>query len=426
MSKIEHIHARQILDSRGNPTVEAEVSLVDGSVGRASVPSGASTGSREVHELRDGGTAYAGKGVLQAVENARTAIADTIKGIDASDQAKVDKELIEIDGTKDKSRLGANAILAVSLATAKAQAQSEGLPFFKYIATLSRLERTPLLPVPMCNLINGGRHATQSADIQEFMVLPIGAGSFTKAIQMSAEIFHTLRDMLHERGYATTVGDEGGYAPSLTNGSEEALSFLVEAIEKAGYVPGQDVTCGIDVAASELFDKGVYTFMQEGKTRDTEAMIEYLASLTESFPLVSIEDGLHEDDWVGWKKMAERFDGSIQLVGDDFLVTNPEYLQKAIEEKSANTILIKPNQIGTLTETIEAVDMAHEAAWDAVVSHRSGETEDITIAHLAVGLSTGLIKTGSLSRGERTAKYNELLRIEEQLGDQAEYGFLED
>lgn len=425
MSNIAHIDARQVFDSRGNPTVEADVILEDGSKGSAIVPSGASTGSREAHELRDTSSkAYGGKGVEQAVINIQTTIKEHIVGRDAGKQNKIDAAMIALDGTKDKRRLGANAILAVSLAIAKAHAQSSGMPLYEYVATLSRIRRAPLLPIPMCNVINGGRHAKGSTDIQEFMILPVGAERFTDAMQMVTEIFHTLGEILETKGYATTVGDEGGYAPSVREGNREALALLVEAIETAGYESGTDVTLAIDVAATELFDNGAYSLKSEGKRFTAHEMFEYYDMLIDSFPLVSIEDGIQENDWEGWQQMTERMGAELQLVGDDLLVTNPMYLQKAITSKSANTILIKPNQIGTLTETIEAVDMAHSAGWNAIMSHRSGETEDVTIAHLAVGLATGEIKTGSPCRGERTAKYNELLRIEGELGDKARYGFL--
>lgn len=425
MSRITHIAARQILDSRGNPTVEADVYLEDGAMGRASVPSGASTGSKEAHELRDGGEAYGGQGVLQAVENAQTIIAERVLGIDAENQYEVDKRMVDLDNTDNKSRVGANAILAVSLATAKAAASSRGVPLFKHVAGLSRIQRTPLLPVPMCNLINGGKHAEDSTDIQEFMILPISAGSMQNAVRMSAEVFHTLKDVLHEAGYRTTVGDEGGFAPAVREGNREALGLLMTAIERAGYAPGEDFTLGIDVAASTFFDGEKYTLKSEGASFTVHELLDYYESLMDEFPLVSIEDGLEEEDWGGWQQMSVRLGDELQLVGDDFLVTNVTYLRRAIEKGAANAILIKPNQIGTLTETIDAVDTAHEAGWNAIMSHRSGETEDTTIAHLAVGLGTGEIKTGSFSRSDRIAKYNELLRIEELLGETAQFGFFE-
>jgi enolase len=422
MAKISYIASRQILDSRGNPTVEADVYLEDGAMGRAAVPSGASTGSHEAHELRDGGDAYGGQGVLQAVENASGEIARAVIGFEAGEQTRLDKTLIELDGTENKERLGANAILAVSLATAKAEANSRGQFLFEHIGTLSRLERTPLLPMPMCNLINGGRHASYSTDIQEFMVIPVSAPNFYEAIRMTSEVFHILKDILHEGGYPTTVGDEGGFAPAVKKGNKEALELLTRAVEQAGYEPGKDIAFGIDVAANEFFDTENYSLKNEERIFTANELIEYYESLIREFPLISIEDGLSEDDWDGWKILNERLGEEIQIVGDDLLVTNVSFLKRAITEKVANSILIKVNQIGTLTETIDAVDTAHEAGWNAIISHRSGETEDTTIAHLAVGLSAGQIKTGSLSRTDRIAKYNELLRIEEILGDEAEFG----
>lgn len=422
MAKIAHIQGRQILDSRGNPTVEADVFLEDGTMGRAAVPSGASTGSHEAHELRDNKDRYNGKGVSQAVLNVNQEIRGALVRFDAADQTGLDARMIELDGTPTKERLGANAILAVSLAAAKAEANARGQFLFEYVGGLSRLERIPLLPLPMCNLINGGRHAANSTDIQEFMVLPAGAPSFTEAIRMTTEIFHALKDILGEEGYTTTVGDEGGFAPSVRNGNKEALELLARAVELAGYVPGKDVVFGIDTAASEFFgEDGKYHLASEDRIFERNDLIEYYASLIKEYPLVSIEDGLAEDDWEGWKVLTERLGEETQLVGDDLLVTNVSFLKRAIEEKAANAILIKVNQIGTLSETIDAVDTAHEAGWNAIISHRSGETEDTTIAHLAVGLSTGQIKAGSLCRTDRIAKYNELLRIEEALGSEARY-----
>ncbi len=422
MSHITSIVARQILDSRGNPTVEADVFLEDGSMGRAAVPSGASTGSHEAHELRDGDDVYGGKGVRHAVAHVTGEIAGVLVGMDAGTQGEIDRTMIELDGTKNKERLGANAILAVSLATAKAEAISRGQLFYEYAAGLSRIERTPLLPIPMCNLINGGQHAANSTDIQEFMVLPIGADTFSDAVRMSAEVFHALKVVLKKEGYGTTVGDEGGFAPRVRNGNREALELLVRAVEGAGYVPGEDVAFAIDAAASE-FENGEhrYELASEERTLDMDELIDFYGTLIHEFPLVSIEDGLAESDWEGWKTMTGRMGEVVQLVGDDLLVTNVSFLKRAIDEKAANAILIKVNQIGTLTETIDAVDTAHEAGWNAVMSHRSGETEDTTIAHLAVGLATGQIKTGSMSRTDRVAKYNELLRIEEFLGEHATF-----
>ncbi len=420
MATITHIHARQILDSRGNPTIEADVILEDGSMGRAAVPSGASTGSHEAHELRDGGEAYNGKGVTQAVAHVNTVLAEAVVGMDAAAQVDIDQKMIELDGTQNKERLGANAILAISLAAAKAESMSQGLFLHEYVSRLSRIERTPLLPIPMCNLINGGQHAAGSTDIQEFMILPIGAGSFSDAIRMSTEVFHALKRVLQAEGYGTTVGDEGGFAPSVRNGNKEALELLVRAVEATRYQVGTDIAFGIDAASSEFQDEdGRYTLKSEDRTLETEQLIDLYATLIREFPLISIEDGLAENDWLGWQSLTARLGEQVQLVGDDLLVTNVSFLKRAIEERAANAILIKVNQIGTLTETIDAVDTAHEAGFNAVMSHRSGETEDTTIAHLAVGLATGQIKTGSMSRTDRVAKYNELLRIEEVLGDKA-------
>ncbi len=420
MAKIVQIQARQILDSRGNPTVEADVILADGSMGRAAVPSGASTGSNEAHELRDGGESYGGKGVTKAVANVMGEIQDAVTGIDAGEQATLDRTMIDLDGTENKERLGANAILAVSLAAAKAEALARGQFLYEYVAGLSRIERTPLLPMPMCNLVNGGKHAANSTDIQEFMVLPVGARAFTDAVRMSAEVFHALRGVLADEGYGTTVGDEGGYAPHVRNGNREALDLLVRAIERAGYRPGDDIAFGIDAAASEFqAPDGRYVLSSEDRSLDQHEIIDLYASLIGEFPLVVVEDGLSETDWAGWTALTERLGDAVELVADDLLVTNVTFLKRAIEEKAGNAILIKVNQIGTLTETIDAVDTAHEAGWNTVVSHRSGETEDTTIAHLAVALATGQIKTGSMSRTDRVAKYNELLRIEEALGKDA-------
>jgi len=423
MAKIEHIKARQVLDSRGNPTVEADVFLEDGAMGRAIVPSGASTGAHEAHELRDHvEEVYRGLGVQKAVQNINGEIAQLLVRSEASEQVDIDRKLVDLDGTKTKGRLGANAILAVSLAVAKAEANSRGQYLFEYVGGLSRLKRVPLLPLPMCNLINGGRHASHSTDIQEFMIIPISAPAFSEALRMSSEIFHTLREVLVQAGYNTTVGDEGGFAPTVKKGNKEALELLMRAVELTGYIPGKDVVFGIDAASNEFLNEdGKYHLESEERILDVHELIEYYASLINEFPLVSIEDGLSENDWDGWKVLNERFGDDIQIVGDDFLVTNVSFLKRAIEEKAANAILVKVNQIGTLTETIDAVDTAHEAGWRAILSHRSGETEDTTIAHLAVGLSAGQIKTGSLSRSERIAKYNELLRIEEDLGEDAQF-----
>ena len=413
--KIVYIHARQILDSRGNPTVEADVRLSDDSLGRAAVPSGASTGSHEAIELRDGESAYGGKGVTKAVAYINGEIRSALIAAEDLDQAGVDKIMIELDGTNNKGRLGANAILAVSLAFAKAAALSRKQPLYVYVAGLAG-NQTFTLPLPMMNIINGGAHAAGSTDIQEFMIMPVGAKSFSHCIQIGAEIFHSLAKVLNSHGYSTTVGDEGGYAPAVKNGNAEALELIAEATKNAGYTLGTDVVLALDVAASELIENGKYNLKTEAKQLTSDDMINFYRDITSRFPVVSIEDGLAEDDWTGWQSLTEQLGDKIQLVGDDLLVTNTDFLKRGIAEKSANAILIKVNQIGTLTETINAVTMAHEAGWKAVISHRSGETEDTTIAHLAVGLNTGQIKTGSLSRSDRVAKYNELMRIEEELG----------
>lgn len=411
---IESIIARQIFDSRGFPTVECDVILSDGSMGRAAVPSGASTGSGEALELRDGGDAFNGKGVSKAVENVNSIIAPALKGADAADQRAIDQKLLELDGTENKSKLGANATLAVSLATAKAAAASKKVPLFQHVGELVG-NTTYTLPMPMLNILNGGKHAEGSTDIQEFMVMPLGANSFKDAMRMASEIYHALGKVLKGKGYATTVGDEGGYAPSVEGGSEEALQLIGEAVEKAGYKLGEDVALALDVASSELATEDGYNFAREGQNYTTDQLIAKYEDLAAKYPLVSIEDGLGEADWGGWKWLTERMGAKTQLVGDDLLVTNTKLLEKGIEQKAANAILIKPNQIGTLTETMDAVQMAKDAGWNTVMSHRSGETEDATIAHLAVGLNTGQIKTGSFSRSDRIAKYNELLRISELL-----------
>jgi len=416
--KIIDIHARQIIDSRGNPTVEADVRLSDDSLGRAAVPSGASTGSHEAIELRDGESAYGGKGVTKAVAYINGEIRSALIAEDDLDQASVDKIMIELDGTNNKGRLGANAVLAVSLAFAKAAAISRKQPLYVYVAGLAG-NQTFTLPLPMMNIINGGAHAAGSTDIQEFMIMPVGAKSFSHCIQIGAEIFHSLAKVLNSHGYSTTVGDEGGYAPAVKNGNAEALELIAEATKNAGYTLGTDVVLALDVAASELIENGKYNLKTEAKQLTSEDMINFYRDITSRFPVVSIEDGLAEDDWTGWQSLTEQLGDKIQLVGDDLLVTNTDFLKRGITEKSANAILIKVNQIGTLTETINAVTMAHKAGWKAVISHRSGETEDTTIAHLAVGLNTGQIKTGSLSRSDRVAKYNELMRIEEELGEGA-------
>jgi enolase len=418
--EITDIRARQIIDSRGNPTVEADVILEDGTMGRAAVPSGASTGSHEAIELRDGGKPYGGKAVTKAVENVNSEIQEALVGRDSSNQEEIDKLLIELDGTPNKGRLGANAMLAVSLAVAKATANSRKQPLYAYVSDLAG-KSVLRLPLPMMNIINGGKHASGSTDIQEFMIMPVGAQSFSHCIQMGAEVFHALAKVLAAKGYGTTVGDEGGYAPAVKGGNAEALELIAEAVDKAGYKLGEDIVLALDVAASELLEDGGYVLQTEGKSLTSSEMIEFYKDLATRFPIVSIEDGLAEDDWEGWKELNATLGARIQLVGDDLFVTNTEFLKKGIEEKAANAILIKVNQIGTLTETIEAVTMAQEEGWNTVMSHRSGETEDVTIAHLAVGLNCGQIKTGSLSRTDRVAKYNELIRIEEQLGDAAEF-----
>lgn len=412
--KIQTISALQIFDSRGFPTVECAVTLEDGSIGRAAVPSGASTGAGEALELRDGGSAFNGKGVSQAVQNIDTVIAPSLVGLDATDQAGIDKRMLELDGTENKSKLGANATLAVSLAVAKAAAASKRMPLYAYIGELTG-NTTFTLPMPMLNILNGGKHAAGSTDIQEFMIMPLGARDFAHAMQMASEIYHKLGKVLSAKGYATTVGDEGGYAPSVSGGSNEALELISQAVTEAGYVMGQDVSLALDVASSELVEEGNYNFAREGKVFTSAELIDFYADLAARFPLVSLEDGLGEDDWDGWKQLTERLGANVQLVGDDLLVTNSKLLARGIEEKAANAILIKPNQIGTLSETIDAVQMAQKAGWNTVMSHRSGETEDTTIAHLAVGLNTGQIKTGSFSRSDRIAKYNELLRIASEL-----------
>jgi enolase len=416
MSQIERVHARQILDSRGNPTIEVEIGLRSGAHGHAAVPSGASTGEFEAKELRDGGERWQGKGVTQAVANANGEIARAVTGMDASDQRGLDEALVELDGTPDKSRLGANAILGVSLAVAHAQATEEGLALWRYLGG----ESARVLPVPMMNVLNGGAHADNKVDFQEFMVVPLGAQSFSEGLRMGTEVFHALKGTLRERGLGTTVGDEGGFAPDLAS-NEDALKMLVAGIEAAGHTPGEDVAIALDPAASELYRDGAYVLEHEGRTLSAGEMSDYWADLASRYPIVSIEDGMDEEDWDGWKALTERLGSSVQLVGDDLFVTNTERLQRGIEEGVANSILIKVNQIGTLSETLQAIAMAREAGYTAVMSHRSGETEDVTIADLAVATGCGQIKTGAPSRSDRVAKYNQLLRIEEQLGSDAEF-----
>ena len=417
MTEIVDITAREILDSRGNPTVEVDVTLEDGAFGRAAVPSGASTGAHEAVEKRDGDkNRYGGKGVQEAVQAVNGELFDALSGQDAEDQRRIDSLMIELDGTPNKSRLGANAILGVSLAAAKAAAISADLPLYKYVGGVS----AEVLPVPMMNIINGGMHADNPIDIQEFMILPVGADTFSDALRMGSEIFHALKSALKAAGHNTNVGDEGGFAPNIGS-AHEALSFIVKAGEGAGYRAGSDFVLGLDAAATEFFKDGKYVMEGEGKTVDPAGMVDYLAGLVRDFPIVTIEDGCAEDDLEGWKLLTDTLGGQIQLVGDDLFVTNPKRLAMGIEKGLANSILIKVNQIGTLSETLDAVNMAHRAAYTAVMSHRSGETEDSTIADLAVATNCGQIKTGSLSRSDRLAKYNQLLRIEEQLGDQAIY-----
>jgi enolase len=416
LSGIEQIHARQILDSRGNPTVEVEVTLASGARGRAAVPSGASTGEFEATELRDGGQAWGGKGVTRAVANVAEEIAPALRGRDAADQPALDRALIELDGTPNKSRLGANAILGVSLASAHAQAAEQGEPLWRYLGGAA----ASVMPVPMMNVLNGGAHADNKVDFQEFMIVPCGAESFSSCLQMGTEVFHALKRTLHERGLGTAVGDEGGFAPDLGS-NEEALKMLVAGIEAAGLRPGHDVAIALDPATSELYRDGAYELVHEGRTLTPQQLANYWAELAQRYPIVSIEDGMDEEDWDGWRALTERLGERMQLVGDDLFVTNTERLRRGIDAGVANSILIKVNQIGTLTETLEAIEMAREAGYTAVMSHRSGETEDVTIADLAVATGCGQIKTGAPSRSDRVAKYNQLLRIEEQLGERARF-----
>ncbi len=414
MAEINRVKGRQILDSRGNPTLEVEIELKNGVEARASIPSGASTGKHEALELRDGGKEFNGKGVKKAVEIVNLVIAPKILGRDVYQQREIDYLLLELDGTPNKRNLGANSILGVSLAVAKAAADSLSLPLYRYLGGVN----AHLLPTPMMNVLNGGMHADNKLDIQEFMILPVGADTFSKGYQMAAETFQTLKKLLKEKNYSTAVGDEGGFAPSLSN-NREALSLILSSIEKSGYKPGEDIALAIDSAASSFYEDGKYRF--EGKAREADEIIDYYAQIVEDFPIISIEDGLAEDDWDGWKRLTERLGKGIQIVGDDIFVTNPERLQRGIEEKSANSILIKVNQIGSLTETIETIELAKKSGFTTVISHRSGETEETFIADLAVGLNCGQIKSGSLSRSERLCKYNQLLRIEEELGKSASF-----
>jgi enolase len=417
MTAILDLHARQILDSRGNPTVEVDVWLEDGSMGRAAVPSGASTGAHEAVERRDGDKSrYGGKGVCDAVDAVRGEIAEAIRGFEAEDQGEIDALLIDLDGTENKGRLGANAILGVSLAVAKAAADARGLPLYRYVGGVS----AQLLPVPMMNILNGGVHADNPIDFQEFMVMPVGAQSLAEAVRCGAEIFHTLKGRLHAAGLSTSVGDEGGFAPNLAS-ARDALDFIMKSVEEAGYTPGDDVVLALDCAATEYFRDGAYRMEGEGKTLSPAENADYLAALARDYPIRSIEDGMAEDDWEGWKHLTDRIGDKVQLVGDDLFVTNPKRLARGISEGIANSILVKVNQIGTLTETLEAVSLAQRSRYTAIMSHRSGETEDTTIADLAVATNCGQIKTGSLARTDRLAKYNQLIRIEEELGSMARY-----
>ncbi len=416
MSEIVDIRGREILDSRGNPTVEADVITADGAIGRAVAPSGASTGSREALELRDGDKSrYLGKGVLKAVENIRTEINQSLIGSEVSDQSGLDRKMIELDGTENKSRLGANAMLAVSLAAAHAAAQEKAMPLYRYLSS-----GPYRMPVPMMNIINGGAHADNSVDFQEYMILPVGAGSIREAVRYGAEVFHALKSVLHGKGLNTAVGDEGGFAPDLPS-NVAAVEVILEAIEKAGFKAGEDIYLGLDVASSEFYKDGVYDLASEGRKMDAAQFADYLTGMVDQFPIITIEDGMDEGDWDGWRLLTDKLGDRVQLVGDDLFVTNTSILSRGIEQNIANSILIKFNQIGTLTETLEAIHMAHEADYTAVVSHRSGESEDTTIADLVVAANTGQIKTGSLSRSDRVAKYNQLMRIEDQLGDEAVY-----
>lgn len=421
MAAIKNIVAREIMDSRGNPTVEADVFLDNGHWGRAAAPSGASTGSREALELRDGDKSrYLGKGVEKAVANIHDSIAPALQGVDATDQARVDQIMLELDGTENKEKLGANAILAVSLAAAKAAASSKGMPLYAHIAELNGTAGQFSMPLPMMNILNGGEHADNNVDIQEFMIQPVGAPSFREALRMGAEVFHALKKVLQARGLSTAVGDEGGFAPNLAS-NEEALAVIVEAVEKAGYRMGDDITLALDCAASEFYRDGQYNLSGEGKSFDAAGFAEYLDGLCQRYPIISIEDGLDESDWDGWKVLTDRLGDRVQLVGDDLFVTNTKILKRGIEQGIGNSILIKFNQIGSLSETLAAIRMAREAGFTAVISHRSGETEDATIADLAVGTAAGQIKTGSLCRSDRVAKYNQLLRIEAELNGEAPY-----
>jgi enolase len=418
MSAIVDIVGREILDSRGNPTVECDVLLESGTMGRAAVPSGASTGSREAIELRDGDkTRYLGKGVLKAVEHINTEISEAVLGLDAAEQAFLDKTLIDLDGTENKSRLGANAMLAVSMAVARAAAEESGLPLYRYFGGMGGMQ----MPVPMMNVINGGEHANNNLDLQEFMIIPVGAPSFREALRYGAEVFHALKSILHDKGISTAVGDEGGFAPKVEGGHEAAIQLILQAIDKAGFVAGEHIALGLDCAASEFYKDGKYHLEGEGLVLSAEEWTDMLATWVDKYPIISIEDGMAEGDWDGWKVLTDRLGKNVQIVGDDLFVTNTKIFKEGIDKGIANSILIKINQIGTLTETFAAIEMAKRAGYTAVISHRSGETEDSTIADIAVGMNAGQIKTGSLSRSDRMAKYNQLLRIEEDLGDVASY-----
>lgn len=416
MTEIVDIYAREIIDSRGNPTVEVEVTLEDGSLGRAAVPSGASTGVHEAHELRDGDNRYGGKGVRKAVEAVNGEIFHALAGIEAEDQRRLDMALIELDGTENKSRLGANALLGVSLANAHAAAEATGLPLYRYIGGTNAC----ILPTPMMNIINGGAHADNPIDVQEFMIMPVGANSLTEAVRMGAEVFQTLKKALKDAGHNTNVGDEGGFAPNLSS-TDDAIGFILKSIESAGYTPGEDCVLALDVASTEFYNNGVYSLAGEGKSLGSDEMVRYLENLVTNYPIVSIEDGMAEDDWDGWVALTKAVGDKCQLVGDDLFVTNPKRLAMGLEQGAANSILVKVNQIGTLTETLDAVSLAHRNAYSSVMSHRSGETEDTTIADLAVAANCGQIKTGSLARSDRLAKYNQLIRIEEDLDEQGVY-----
>ncbi|HWL61782.1 MAG TPA: phosphopyruvate hydratase [Steroidobacteraceae bacterium] len=422
MSRIVDVIGREVIDSRGNPTVEADVVLDSGAMGRAAVPSGASTGTREAVELRDGDKSrYLGKGVLKAVANVNGVLKSAVTGMDAREQAAIDRRMIELDGTENKGRLGANALLAVSLATAQAAAAGAKLPLFRHLATLdAKKDRAPVMPVPMMNIINGGAHADNSLDVQEFMILPVGAPSLPEALRYGAEIFHTLKKILHDKGLATSVGDEGGFAPNLGS-NEEAIGIISQAVEKAGYQLGKDIYLGLDVASSEFYKDGRYHLEGEGRSFTSAEFADYLAGLAARYPIITIEDGMAEGDWDGWKLLTDKLGSKVQLVGDDLFVTNTKILKEGIQKKVANSILIKVNQIGTLTETLEAISLAEQARYTSVVSHRSGETEDATIADIAVATASTQIKTGSMSRSDRIAKYNQLLRIEALLGGKVRY-----